>query len=135
MCTLCGTSSDTTNLNSLQQGRGISCFCSGQMSHRDPQYYDTAIHSKEVCEKLGRYRGFHRDVGSTAKPTREEWLAAAERGCNATGVLQLTCTLCGTSSSITSLLRDVFSALAFFLAWSDFVVLQNSNATQRCLWM
>ena len=39
-CTLCNVCSDGTNVNSLQQNGGISCFCRGRLVLSDPQYYD-----------------------------------------------------------------------------------------------
>ena len=96
-CTRCGTQSSPC-LSGLQQGHGMACFCSGSMSLLDPQYYD-AVMNPTLCRELGWYAAFHRAEGLLEKPTREAWEEAAKAGNQATGVLTLTCTRCGTQSS------------------------------------
>ena len=98
-CRRCGTSSNGSRLNKLQQGQGIACFCSGKMTLTNPQYYDNAMHNPELCKELGCWTAFHRDVAPINPPTHEEFLAAAKKGPHATGVLTLTCSRCGTSSN------------------------------------
>jgi ribosomal protein L44E len=102
-CLHCGITSTTTCIARLQQGGGIACLCSGQGSVKEQWYYERAI-AQPFEERDGRvwYAKLH--DGSLAKPSWEEWRAAAEHG-GAKGKLRLTCLHCGVTSTTTSIAR------------------------------
>jgi hypothetical protein len=97
-CLHCGVTTTTTCIASLQKGHGISCVCSGRASLQERWYYERAI-AQPFEDRDGRvwYPRLH--DGTLAKPSWEEWLAAAEHGKN--GKLQLTCLHCGITSTTT----------------------------------
>jgi DNA-directed RNA polymerase subunit RPC12/RpoP len=99
-CNHCGVTSTTTSISSLQQGRGISCVCSGRDSLKERWYYERAI-AQPFEDRNGRVRYARLHDGRLAKPSWEEWLAAADRGNK--GKLRLTCLHCGVTSTTTSI--------------------------------
>jgi ribosomal protein L44E len=102
-CLHCGVTISTTTIHSLQQGQGISCLCSpAKGSLKERWYYDRAI-AQPFTDRDGRvwYAKLH--DGSLAKPSWEDWLAAAELGNQSK--LRLTCLHCGVTTSTTSISR------------------------------
>jgi hypothetical protein len=99
-CNRCKVTNSTTNINSLQQGYGISCLCFCRGSLKERWYYERAI-AQPFEDRDGRVRYAKLHDGSLAKPSWEEWLAAAEQGNK--GKLRLTCLHCGVTSTTTTI--------------------------------
>jgi hypothetical protein len=99
-CMHCMVTTATTTVATLQQGNGISCLCSGQGSLTQRWYYDRAI-ARPFEDRDGRvwYAKLH--DGSLAKPSWEDWRAAAEHGKK--GKLRLTCLHCMVTTATTSI--------------------------------
>jgi hypothetical protein len=99
-CNHCKVTNSSTSITFLQQGGGNPCLCSGQGSVKERWYYERAI-AQPFEDRDGRvwYAKLH--DGRLAKPSWEDWLAAAEHGNQ--GKLQLTCLHCGVTTSSTGI--------------------------------
>lgn len=71
-CAVCKVVCSTTTLAALKQNRGIPCFCTGQLSLADPQYYQLMC-DPERCRQLNVFPAFHRTVRRVLIPPVEQF--------------------------------------------------------------
>lgn len=91
-CTHCGHTNDTTSINSLQVGQGMSCMCGGGKDVLATEWYYSKVIAAPFTDRKGKL-WFPRLHDGTIDPvTLETWLAAAAQG--ASGYLTLTCSHC-----------------------------------------
>jgi hypothetical protein len=105
-CTVCNVCSDGTNVNSLQQNQGISCFCRGRLVLSDPQYYDCMCDAA-LCNRLNVFGAFHRHESRLSLPTREEFIQTIQDMPTTTSAnlakLAFWCNLCGQCTMSTTI--------------------------------
>jgi hypothetical protein len=101
-CPTCAVTNNTTWVDSLRGGGGMSCLCGGGKDIlKQPWYYDTVIARPYTPpgSETRWYDAIH--SGKVKMPTREVFLAAVEAAGN-DGKIVLTCTTCAVTNDTTS---------------------------------
>ena len=98
-CKICGLFSDKTGMGSLQQNRGIACFCKGSnLRLNDPQYFKCMM-DQAICEATDQFTQMYKYV---LKWDQDEFARkVSTTGCKTK--LPLKCKTCGVFSDKTTL--------------------------------